>query len=405
MVKQTRVGSELVLSGGWLRLAQAFWIALVLMAVIVFAGGAPLEFERLRHATVDFGLSSDAYALYLGAVDALLLLGAIAVGALILTRKANDVVALTSSLELVLLAVRATTERFAFSNAYPQWGWMVTVILYVGIAILPLVFAFFPDNQFFPRWTLWYVLFGFVYALFVVTSAIGLSAVRFVGDILFIGVGIVAQILRYRLHATRRAQQQTKWVVFGITLAFFAYFLAMLPQIVFPAWGTVPILAARYTLVQSTIALLGLLMVPITLAISILRSQLWDIDILIRRTVTYSLVTALLLGVYFFSIVILQRVFALVMGGAQNEIITVLSTLAIAALFVPLRNRIQAVIDKHFNRSRYNAQQVLQKFALTVRDETDLEKLSAELLNVVNETMQPKSVSLWLKEEKGKGPR
>jgi len=97
--------------------------------------------------------------------------------------------------------------------------------------------------------------------------------------------------------------------------------------------------------------------------------------------------------------------FAMV-SGQRSEITTIISTLAIAALFVPLRNRIQFLMDKHFNRNRYDAQQVLQDFANTVRDETDLEKLTARLMQVVDETMQPRSVSVWLKQaanEKQKG--
>ena len=135
----------------------------------------------------------------------------------------------------------------------------------------------------------------------------------------------------------------------------------------------------------------------ITLSVAILRYRLFDIGILIRRTVTYALVITLLLVIYFGSVIVLQCVFAGMVGG-DSEIITVLSTLAIAALFVPLRNRVQSEIDKRFNRKKYDAQQVMEKFARTVRDETDLEKLTNELLNVVNETMQPKSVMLWLKQ-------
>ena len=136
----------------------------------------------------------------------------------------------------------------------------------------------------------------------------------------------------------------------------------------------------------------------ITLAIAILRYRLFDIGILIRRTVTYTIVVALLLAMYFGSVILLQQLFANV-TGQRSEVITIVSTLVIAALFIPVRNRVQNAIDKRFNRQKYDAQQVLQKFAVTVRDETDLDKLTAELLNVVNETMQPKSVSVWLKKD------
>jgi hypothetical protein len=144
-----------------------------------------------------------------------------------------------------------------------------------------------------------------------------------------------------------------------------------------------------------------MMVLPICVAISILRYRLWDIDLLVRRTVTYAIVVGCLLVVYFASVILLQRIFVGI-AGEQPEFITVLSTLAIAALFVPLRNRIQDAIDKRFNRNKYDAQQVLEHFAERVRDETDLDKLTTELVHVVQETMQPKSVSLWLKKE-GRG--
>jgi hypothetical protein len=137
----------------------------------------------------------------------------------------------------------------------------------------------------------------------------------------------------------------------------------------------------------------------ITLAIAVLRYRLFDIGVLVRRTLTYALVTLLLALVFFASVILLQQIFSSLTGSGQNEIVTVLSTLAIAALFIPVRNRIQTEIDKRFNRKKYDAQQVLSDFATTVRDETDLEKLTARLMQVVDETMQPKSVSVWLKKE------
>lgn len=147
---------------------------------------------------------------------------------------------------------------------------------------------------------------------------------------------------------------------------------------------------------------LASLAIPVSgfsVAIAILRYRLFDIDIIIRRTLTYALVTALLAVIFLGSVILLQQIFSSISGQSQNELVTVLSTLAIAALFVPVRNRIQSEIDKRFNRKRYNSQQVLNDFANTVRDETNLESLTARLIEVVDETMQPRSVSVWLKKD------
>jgi hypothetical protein len=139
------------------------------------------------------------------------------------------------------------------------------------------------------------------------------------------------------------------------------------------------------------------LCLPGGLAFAILRYRLYDIDVFIRRTLVYTTVTALLALVYFGSIVILQAVFQSVTGERSGFVI-VLSTLLIAALFSPLRTRIQSAINRRFYRRKYDAQQVLARFGITARDETDMYALTAELARVVQETMEPEQVHVWLKE-------
>ena len=133
----------------------------------------------------------------------------------------------------------------------------------------------------------------------------------------------------------------------------------------------------------------------VILAVTIARYKLWDIDLVIRRTVSYAILTGLLLLVYFGSIIVLQRLVTPLTGNSTPA--TVLSTLLIAALFLPLRRRVQAWIDRRFYRRKYNAAQVLQGFAATARDETDLDRLTAELVRVIQETMEPEHVSVWLR--------
>ncbi|HKZ70074.1 MAG TPA: hypothetical protein VJ020_08335 [Anaerolineales bacterium] len=140
-----------------------------------------------------------------------------------------------------------------------------------------------------------------------------------------------------------------------------------------------------------------MLLLPISLAIAILRYRLFDIDLIIRRTLQYSLLSGLLALTYFGLVIVLQSTFATLTGQNQSPLVTVLSTLAIAALSLPLRRRVQDFIDRRFYRKKYDAQRVLAEFAATARDETDIEKLTARLVEVVEETMQPESVTLWLK--------
>jgi hypothetical protein len=141
---------------------------------------------------------------------------------------------------------------------------------------------------------------------------------------------------------------------------------------------------------------LGVASIPVGVGIAILRYRLYDIDIIIRRTLVYSLLTLTLGLVYVGCILVSRKLVASVTGN--TELAIVVSTLAIAALFLPLRRRIQSIIDKRFYRRKYDATKVLAAFGATARDETDLERLTGELLRVVDDTMQPEFVGLWLRD-------
>ena len=148
----------------------------------------------------------------------------------------------------------------------------------------------------------------------------------------------------------------------------------------------------------SALQILGVSGIPIAVAIAILHYKLYDIDVLINRTLVYGSLTAVLVAVYFGGVVLLQRVFV-ALTSQQSTLALVASTLVIAALFSPLRRRIQSFIDRRFYRSKYDARKTLEIFSNKLRDETDLEALNGELVSVVRETMQPAHAGLWLRPE------
>ena len=154
----------------------------------------------------------------------------------------------------------------------------------------------------------------------------------------------------------------------------------------------------------STLGIVATAAISTAVGVAILRYRLYDIDILINRTLVYATLTATLIAVYFGGIVVLQRLFV-VLTGEKSTLAVVASTLLIAALFNPLRRRVQGFVDRRFYRRKYDASKTLEAFSSKLRDETDLEALNSALVGVVSETMQPVHVSLWLRPSNGFGKR
>lgn len=181
-------------------------------------------------------------------------------------------------------------------------------------------------------------------------------------------------------------RQQLKWIVYAA-----AYFAITLPFVFYGEIGSAEAVL-RAGIVLHSVSLAGLLA---AMAMAMFKYRLYDIDLIINKTLVYGGLSGTLALVYFMSVVLLQQIFP-----AGSQISIVLSTLAIAALFSPLRRRIQDDIDKRFYRRKYDAQRTLAAFGAKVRDEVELEQLSETLLAVVDETMQPAHVSLWFKEDR-----
>jgi hypothetical protein len=205
--------------------------------------------------------------------------------------------------------------------------------------------------------------------------------------LLLIAVAVVSLVMR-QLYARGVERQQTKWFTYTTAVAasgaIFQYIISEPLELVWLG-------GVAYILV-----LIGLVGIPISMGIAITRYRLYDIDLLMNRTLVYGSLTAMLVALYFGGIVVLQTLIV-ALTGQQSTLAVVASTLAIAALFVPLRRRVQGFVDRRFYRRKYDARKTLEAFSAKLRDETDLEALNSELVGVVRETMQPAHVSLWLR--------
>jgi hypothetical protein len=207
--------------------------------------------------------------------------------------------------------------------------------------------------------------------------------------LMFALIFVASASLVMRLHHARGVErQQIKWVAYAGALGGGASL---------PTYTVLEAVDLRWLHMMGYVpALIGIVGVPTAVGIAITRYRLYDIDILINRTLVYGSLTATLIALYLVGIVVLQRLIVL-LTGQQSTLAVVASTLLIAALFNPLRRSLQSFIDRRFYRRKYDARKTLERFSAQLRDETDLDALTDDLVDVVRETMQPTHASLWLR--------
>jgi hypothetical protein len=217
----------------------------------------------------------------------------------------------------------------------------------------------------------------------------------------------VSLALRYRRSGGEQ-REQIKWIAFAASVAGLLYLIAIVSPFIFASeivsgGGRLPPPPLWVELLFS-VAVLGFAGVPVAIGFAVLRYRLYDIDVVINRTLVYGSLTTMLTLIYFGGVTTMQAIFrAITDQEEQPQLAIVVSTLVIAALFTPLRRRIQSFIDRRFYRRKYDAVNTLAAYSAKLRDETDLDALSDDLVGVVRETMQPSHVSLWLRPDSSLG--
>lgn len=345
---------------------------------------------------LNLGLSIDGYALLIVIFVVASALVWFGVAIIIIWRKSDDRMGLLVALTLILQGANVITG--SLSGEQSIWQYPSAFVNYLAFVLLFFVFCLFPDGKFVPHWMKW-LAFGWIGVsllnIFPIVAPFWFQlsfVLLFYG---FLGSGVMAQIYRYRHVSNALQRQQTKWIIFGVATVFLLEVGQFLLYLAFPSFSTQNIV---FSLFSATVGNSIPVLIPLSFGMAILRYHLWDIDVIINRTVVYGLLTALLALVYVGCVIALQSL-ALVFKEelSHNPITIVASTLVSAALFQPLRFRIQRVIDRRFYRSKYNTARTLTAFSATLRNEVDVDQLSEQLIAVVEETMLPKHVSLWLR--------
>ncbi len=400
----------------WIRLA---WLATFGLIVLFTAAGIPAYYQRALVAPTAVydnvpdpallailaaaGIPARAYALYLLGSGLLSNLALVLVALLIFWRRGRELDALAMSYLLLLAGGGGPVGSAATTQLGPAGIWLDRTFSLISANAVTLLFFLFPSGRFVPRWTKWVALAFLLVTLpnflapgsrldFLSKPALPVLLIIFP----LLGSFVIAQVYRYRRVSGPIERLQTRWAMIGLLSWPLAWGISGVLPLFVPALKQVTAESLPPLILIDLLVLWPLyLLFPVGLGIAILRFRLYDIDFIIRRTLQYTLVTAVLALIYLGSVVLLQTLFDR-MIGRQSPLITVVSTLLIAALFSPLRRRVQTTIDRRFFRHRYNAQQVLTAFAVTARDETDLDALTAELARVVQETMQPVAKSVWL---------
>jgi hypothetical protein len=393
-------------------LARVAWVVVAVIALGRFVTSVPARYDDLAHPTAgaraalaELGLSPAGYALYNVVLDAVFVSVFAVVAGVIFWRRSDDPVALLVATMLVVwgslngLFVLTPNETQGLSPGLDLALNKVPTL--VGYMAWMLFFYLFPSGRFVPRWTRWLALCWVLFSGSWLFTPFGpptwpLPVFNIVVLVLW-GSFLVAQIYRYARVSDATQRQQTKWVVFGIAVA-----VAGGLATIFTVGAATDLPPAQVGPRMLSLLLMDafMLFIPLSIGIAVLRARLFDIDVVINRTLVYGSLTAVLALVYLGGVATTQAIFrALTSQEQQSQLAVVISTLAIAALFNPLRRRIQTFIDRRFYRRKYDARKTLESFSARLRDETDLDSLNAELITVVRETMQPARVSLWLRPE------
>ncbi len=395
-----------------LRLTRIVWLAIAALCIGLFIASLP---ERLGELTRLVAVTSPPLlgtlnfppAVYVGCAFALELLGPLVfltLALFIVWRRSDNPGAIRISALLIAFGAALPGTAYAIVSGSLIWRVSPGALQALGWTAL-LVFAYlFPDGQWAPRWSrllvpfwaLWTTSF-FAFAERLIADRPALIVLAYLIWIAWLGTGVGAQVYRYLWVATPAQRQQSKWVLLGFTWALVGILLVSAQHIFTLAQGR-HIQQSAFSITLSLIVLtISALPIPISIAIAILRHNLYNIDRFINLSLVYGSLSIAIGAIYAAVVAVSQFIIQSITGqNGQSQLALTLSTLIVAALFQPVRRRIQTTVDRQFYRRRYDATQTLAAFSESLRTEVDLAEITQNLIRVTHHTMRPRHVSLWL---------
>ena len=356
------------LRGYRLLILQAVWIAVAILELGLFVASIPLAYAHYHdvcagsncdfwqlspsdaRAFKELGISVDFYAICNVALDVIYSLGFCTVGAYIFWRRSNDRMALFVSLTLVLFGINVP-ERL--TDIHPAWSLPVKLVDYLGSVFFYIAFCLFPDGRFIPRWirvsaAVWIAyqvpFWFFPDLLREETWTMVLTVSLMLG---LLGSLVFARIYRYVKVSGPIERLQSRWVIFGLTAAITIVVGTALVGLIFPEMRHPGLQGGLYKLASATIINLSFLLVPLSIAIAILRHHLWDIDLIIKRSLVYGSLSAVLAAVFAITdTLLLPTLVKSILGEDDPTLNAVISAVIIAVLFEPLRRRIKVGVNK-----------------------------------------------------------
>ena len=406
------------LRGRWLIVARATWIGVAVLAVGFFAAGIPSEFAMFRtacqtacttgqlipvglQALQDLGLSLGVYATYNVGLDVAFAVVYVTVAAVIFWRKPDDRIALFASLTLLLFgAMTFTNATDALATQHPSWWLPVALLTFLGSAFMSFFVYLFPDGRFVPRWTRWVVLLWISWQVpqyLFPGWFLSESWHHWLQNVVWfvaLSTAVGAQIYRYRRVSNVVQRQQVKWVVFGISAAILTFIGTNITLTVFAPAPTSPGRLAAI-LVGYALVYAGMLLIPLSIGVAILRYHLWDVDLIINRTLVYGTLTA--------SVVLL---YVLVVGGLGvllqvrgNLIVSLLATGLAAVLFQPLRNRLQRGANRLMYGERDEPYKVLSRLGERLESTLSPDAVLPTVCTTVKEALKLPYVAIELERD------